>query len=334
MKCKLYDNILDTVGHTPIVKLNKVTKDIQSNIYAKLEFFNPTGSSKDRIAKHLVEKALERGSIKKGQALIEKSSGNTGIALAMAASQNECKLKVVLKDYIAQEKITLLEAMGVNVVKVDSTLPPEAPASYTNIIKTILEKDKGYHYYINQHNNLENIEAHYMTTGPEIWEQMNGEIDYLVAGIGTGGTISGTARYLKEKKPSIKIIGVDPVGSVFYDYFHTKKLKKPQPYRIEGLGDMTLIDCVDFTIIDDILQVSDFDAFISTRELIRKEGILAGGSSGAVLHCCLQLARLIDTNANIVTIFPDSAFRYTSTILNENWMQQNVFSSIVTAMAA
>lgn len=319
---KVYDNILELVGNTPMVKINKVTAEIQSHVYAKLEFLNPMGSVKDRIARYMIEKAEKKGKIREGQLIIENSSGNTALGLALVAIQKGYKLKVVVRDRISKEKIDQLKALGVDVFTVDSTLPPESPDSYNNITPRLMAQTPDC-FFPDQHNNRENNEAHYYNTGPEIWEQMEGQIDFLVAGMGTGGTIGGTAKFLKEKDPHIKIIAIDPEGSIFYDYFHHKKMITPYPYLMEGLGDEFLINCADFTHIDDIYKISDREAFHHARRLVREEGILAGGSSGAALWAVLKLGRTLKKPARIVTIFPDSASRYLSTIFNDDWMRAN-----------
>ncbi|MCK4836705.1 MAG: cysteine synthase family protein [Candidatus Aminicenantes bacterium] len=321
---KPYKSILDVVGNTPIIQLNKITNNISSKIFAKLEFLNPMGSVKDRIAKYMIEKAEKNGKIKKGQLIIENSSGNTALGLALVAIQKGYKLKVMVRDRISQEKINQLKNLGVDVHLVDSTLPPESPSSYNNITPRIVKETPGC-YFPDQHNNRENNEAHYLTTGPEIWEQMERKIDYFVAGMGTGGTIGGVAQYLKEQDPGIKVIAIDPEGSIFYDYFHYKKLIKPYPYLIEGLGDEFLINCADFTHIDDIYQISDRDSFLYTRKLVKEEGIMGGGSSGAALWGVLKLAKSLDKPARIVTIFPDGSSRYLSTIFNDQWMKTHKF---------
>jgi len=228
---------------------------------------------------------------------------------------------MVVRDNISPEKIEFLKVLNVELVLVDHTLPPESPESYNNIAPRIA-KETPNGYYFNQHNNRENNETHYKTTGPEIWEQMEGKIDYFIAGIGTGGTICGVAKFLKEKDPKIRVVGVDPLGSVFFDHFHTKRVKKPSPYLLEGLGDEFLIDCVDFNLVDNIYQISDKQAFQMTRELANKEAILAGGSSGAAIWASLKLAKEIHGPARIVTIFPDSANRYLSTIYNDDWLRE------------
>ncbi len=316
-------NILEGIGNTPLVKLNHFSKDSQAEIFAKLEFLNPMGSIKDRVAHHMVAKAEKDGRLSPGATIIDNSSGNTALALAMVCAIKRYKLKMVVRDNLSSEKIKFLKALNVGLVFVDHALPPESPKSYNNITPLIVEQTPN-SYYFDQHNNRDNSEAHYLSTGPEIWEQMEGKIDYFVAGMGTGGTISGVARYLKEKEPNIKIIGVDPQGSVFYDYFHSQTLITPSPYLLEGLGDEFLIKCVDFSLIDEIYQITDMDAFHMTRQLAFKEAVFAGGSSGAVLWACMQLAEKIDGRARIVTIFADAATRYLSTIYNDEWLLEKV----------
>ena len=318
---KYYENILEGIGNTPLIKLNRITKGLKADIFAKLEFLNPMGSVKDRIAIHMIERAEEEGRIKPGDTIVDNSSGNTALALAMVCALKGYKVKMVVRDNLSSEKIKFLKAFNVELVMVDHTLPPESPDSYNNIAPRIAKETPG-GYYFDQHNNRENNETHYETTGPEIWEQMEGQIDYFVAGVGTGGTICGASKFLKEKDPNIKVIGVDPVGSIFYDYFHSKKLVKPSPYLMEGLGDEFLIGCVDFSLIDDIYKISDKDAFLTARKLADKEGILAGGSSGATIWASLKLAQEIDRPARIVTIFADAATRYLSSIYNDEWLKE------------
>jgi cystathionine beta-synthase len=309
------------IGNTPLIRLFRITEGIQAEIYAKLEFLNPIGSIKDRIVKHMLEKAEEEGRIKPGDTIIDNSSGNTALALAVLCTLKGYKLKMVVRDNLSGEKIKLLKALKVDMVFVDHTLEPESADSYNNITPGIAaETPNG--YYFDQHNNRENNEAHYLTTGPEIWEQMEGRIDYFVAGMGTGGTVCGSGKYLKERDPGIRVVGADPVGSVFYSYFKTGKTEKPSPYLLEGLGDEFLIGCVDFDVLDDIVQVSDKQAFLTARKLADVEGIMAGGSSGAALCACLDLARSLDRPARIVTVFPDSAYRYLSTVYNDEWLRE------------
>jgi cystathionine beta-synthase len=315
-----YQSIIDTIGHTPLVKLNRVASDIPGEVFAKLEFLNPMGSSKDRIARYMIEKAEKEGKIKKGDLIIENSSGNTAMGLALIAIQKGYRLKVIVRDRISREKLDQLKALGVEIHMVDSSLPPESPYSYNNITP-LMARETPNCYFPDQHNNRDNNEAHYLGTGPEIWEQMQGKIDYFVAGIGTGGTIGGTARFLKEKDPAIEVIAIDPAGSVFYGHFNKQKNIASAPYLLEGLGDEFMIHCADFSVIDEMFQVSDKEAFQAARELALREGILAGGSSGAALWGVRQLAKKLNRPARIVTVFPDGASRYLSTIYNDDWLK-------------
>lgn len=324
-----HTDILEGIGNTPLIRLSHFGKESQAEIFAKLEFLNPMGSIKDRVAHHMIAKAEKDGRLIPGALIIDNSSGNTALALAMVCAIKGYKLKMVVRDNLSSEKIKFLKALNVGLVFVDHTLPPESPKSYNNITPSIVEQTPN-SYYLDQHNNRDNGETHYLSTGPEIWEQMEGKIDYFVAGMGTGGTISGVARFLKEKDPNIKIIGVDPKGSVFHDYFHSQTLITPGPYLLEGLGDEFLIKCVDFSLIDDICQITDFDAFHMTRQLAFKEAVFAGGSSGAALWVCMQLAKKIGHRARIVTVFADTASRYLSTIYNDEWLLDKVGLDIQT----
>lgn len=319
-----HDGILECVGNTPLVRLKEITRGLQADVFAKLEFMNPMGSIKDRIAKYMLEKAEKDGKIEPGYTIIDNSSGNTALGLAMVCSLKGYHLKIVVRDSISAEKVQFLRALDVEIVMVDSTLPPSSPDSYNNITPRLAEKTPRT-YYLDQHNNRDNNETHQMTTGPEIWEQMEGKIDYFVSGIGTGGTICGVADFLKKKDPSIKVVAVDPVGSIFYNYFHHKRIVEPSHYIIEGLGDEFLIGCVEFSLIDDFYQITDKQAFQMTRKLATTESILAGGSSGAAVWACLKLAREIEEPARIVTLLPDSANRYLSTIYNDDWLKKMGF---------
>ncbi len=316
---KIFVNFLDLIGNTPLLKLNKITKDFNFNLFAKLEFLNPTGSIKDRTAKFMILKAEREGKIKPGDTIIENSSGNMALSLALVAIHRGYKLKVVVRDTISKEKLKMINALGAETIKADTSLPPESPYSYNNLASN-LAKQMGNLYFPDQHNNKDNNEAHYSTTGPEIWEQMGEEIDFFIAGMGTGGTIGGAGKFLKEKNPKIKVIAVDIEGSVFTDYFKTGKLVKPKPYLLEGLGDEFLIGCADFDVLNDIVQVSDKEAFYMTKRLCMEEGILAGGSSGAVLAAIFKIANKIPAGSRVATIFPDSAFRYISTIFDDDWL--------------
>jgi cystathionine beta-synthase len=314
---KKVDTLLEAIGNTPMVRLNNITKGIKSEIWAKLEFMNPGGSIKDRIAKYMVEKAEKCGRLKPGNIIIENSSGNTAMGLAVVALHKGYRCKIVIRDTTSKEKIRMLENLGAEVVLVDASLPPEDENSYNNYARKLAAETPN-SIYIDQHNNLDNNETHYKTTGPEIWEQMNGKIDYFVAGMGTGGTICGAGKFLKEKNPNIKIIAVDPVGSVFYDYFKTGKLICPSRYKVEGLGDEFILPTTQFQYLDDIIQVKDEISFEYTLKLAREEGIVAGGSSGAAVYSVLKLAAGLSKPAKIVTLFPDSGYKYFSSIYSVN----------------
>ena len=317
-------SVLEAIGNTPLVRLRKVVEHLPVEAFAKLEFMNPMGSSKDRISKYMIEAAERDGRLKPGDLIIENSSGNTAMGLALLAIQKGYRIKVVVRDTSSQEKLNQLLALGAQVHMADTSLPPEHPDSYNNITPRLARETPNC-FFPDQHENRENNAAHYHGTGPELWEQMEGRIDYLVAGAGTGGTIGGVGRYLKEQDPKIKVIAVDPVGSVFSPHFHGEKNPKAGPYKIEGLGDEFLIGTMDFGVLDDMMQVTDRQAFHHARRLVREEGILGGGSSGAALWAVLELARRLpasDRPARIVTVFPDGAGRYLSSIFNDAWLAE------------
>lgn len=322
MRNYCYNSIVDAIGRTPIVKLTNISKGLKANIYAKLEFMNPGGSIKDRVAKYMIEKAEREGKIKPGDTIVENSSGNTAMGLAIVCRQKGYKLKVIVRDTMSKEKLKMLDVLGVDTVRVDASLPPEHPESYNNYAYNLCKENPSL-YYIDQHNNLDNNESHYMTTGPEIWEQMNGEVDYFIGAVGTGGTLTGAGKFLKEKNPDLKVIGLDPVGSIFYDYFKSKKLITPQKYLIEGMGDEFLIKTAQLELLDDMYQVEDKKAFGWTKKLAFEEGILSGGTSGANVWGAIKLAKEIDREANIVTLICDSGYKYFSTIYNEDWLAAN-----------
>ncbi len=314
------NNVLEAIGNTPLVKLEKVTKGIKSHIYAKLECMNPGGSIKDRMALYMIEDAEKKGLLKKGGTIVENTSGNTGVGLALIAAIKGYKAIFTMPDKMSKEKQDLLKAYGAEVIITPTDVPSNDPRSYYETAKRIAAETKN-SFYVNQYNNPMNPEAHYRTTGPEIWRQCNGKVDYLVVGIGTGGTMTGVGKYLKEQNPAIKVIGVDPIGSIFYDYFKHKEMVKPQVYQVEGIGEDFLVGAIDFSIMDDIIRINDRDSFHMARRLAREEGIFSGGSSGAALHATLKLAEKLESSKSIVTIFPDSGTRYLSKMYNDGWMK-------------
>ncbi len=316
---KVYSNIIETIGNTPMVRINRIG-DQRNNVYGKLEFFNPSGSVKDRMAKHILEKAEKSRLLKRS--IVENSSGNTGSALAMISAVKGYSCLITIPDKMSDEKVNLMKAYGSEVMVTKTDVPYDSPESYYSLARRIA-KERGA-YYPDQYNNPDNIEAHYVSTGPEIWDQMDGKVDVLVAGIGTGGTISGIGKFLKEKRRDIKVIGADPEGSVFYDYFNTRKLPQPHVYKVEGIGEDYLVKAVDFSVIDDIVRVNDKESFLMTRRLAREEGIFAGGSSGAAMVAALKISENYE-GKNIVVIFPDSGYRYLSKIYSDNWMKNNGF---------
>ena len=331
---RVYDCISDAVGWTPLVRLGPCLEDLDSSegggaeVFAKIEFMNPMGSVKDRIARYMVENALADGRLRPGDVLVENSSGNTAMGLAMMATLHGLRCKMVVRQQTSAIKLDALRAMGVELILVDGTLPPEHPDSYNQKAKQVAAETPGA-FFPDQHNNRENNEAHYETTGPEIWKQMDGRIDYLVAGMGTGGTVSGVARYLKEQDPGVRVVAIDVEGSIFTEYFRSGEVVMPRNYLLEGLGDEEVIGCPEFERIDEMLQVSDRDAFCAARHLARTEAILAGGSSGAALWGVRQVAARardeLGRPARIVTVLPDSGYRYLSSIYNDDWMEARGF---------
>ncbi len=317
-------SLLDYVGNTPLIRLEHLSEGIRPAVWAKLEYFNPTGSVKDRMAKYMVADAEENGLLQPGGVIVENSSGNTGASLAMIASVKGYQCIITMPDKMSAEKKNVMQALGARVVVTRTDVAADSPESYYSIARKIA-RETPKSWYPDQYNNPKNIEAHYASTGPEIWEQTGGRIDYFVAGMGTGGTISGAGKYLKERNPDIQIIGVDPEGSVFYEYFKTGKAGSFHVYKVEGIGEDYLVKDVDFGLLDDIIRVSDRNSFLTARTLARKEGIFAGGSSGAAVWAALQVAAEVDAGKNIVVMIPDSGNRYLSKFYNDEWMKQNGF---------
>ena len=322
------NTILDLVGQTPIVKLHRITKDLPGNYYAKIEAFNPGHSAKDRIALHIVENAEKKGLIKPGDTIVETTSGNTGFSLAMIAMVKGYKCILAVSDKSSQHKIEVLKTMGAEVHICPAFVPADDPRSYYETAKRI-HKETPNSIYINQYFNELNIEAHYYSTGPEIWEQTQGKITHLVAASGTGGTISGTGRYLKEKNPDIKILGVDAIGSVIKKYHETGELDTDEiaPYKIEGLGKNLIPTATDFDVVDKYEKVSDKDAAFVARDLIKQEGLFCGYTSGAVIQALKQYAVKgeFTKDSFVVVILPDHGIRYTDKIYSDTWMEEQGF---------
>lgn len=318
-----YNNILETIGNTPVVKINKLNPNPNVLILAKLEFMNPGGSIKDRIGITMIEDAEKNGQLKKGGTIIEPTSGNTGVGLAMASAIKGYDTIFVMPDKMSDEKINLLKSYGAKVVITPTAVSPDDPRSYYQVSER-LTKEIPNSFKPNQYSNSVNPKTHYDTTGPEIWQQTDGKVTHVVIGMGTGGTISGIGKFLKRKNPKIKIIGADPIGSIYYQYFKTKKIPNIfKTYKVEGVGEDFIPSTIDFSVIDDVIPVSDKSCFTTARNLARKEGILAGGSSGMALFAAQKVAKSLEKGL-IVVIFPDSGKSYLSKFYNDDWMRKEM----------
>lgn len=327
-----YNNVLELIGNTPLIKLNKVTENIEGNFYAKVEAFNPGHSSKDRIALYIIEEAEKRGLLSPGDTIIETTSGNTGFSLAMVSIIKGYNCILAVSSKSSKDKIDMLRSLGAKVYVCPAHVAADDERSYYSVAKRLHEETKG-SVYINQYFNQLNIDAHYNTTGPEIWKQTNGKITHLVACSGTGGTISGTAKYLKEQNPNIKILAVDAFGSVLKKYHETKEFDTDEiyPYRIEGLGKNLIPSATDFDVIDKFMKVTDEESAHSAREITRKEGLFVGYTSGAVLQAIRQYGEEgeFTKDSNVIAIFPDHGSRYMSKVFSDDWMnEQGFFDSI------
>ncbi|MFS8637313.1 MAG: pyridoxal-phosphate dependent enzyme [Gemmatimonadota bacterium] len=318
-----YANVLETIGWTPLIRLNRVTNGIRTPVYAKAEFYNPGGSVKDRIGPAIIEAAEREGKLRPGGVIVEGTSGNTGIGLAIAAAVKGYRCIFTIPDKMSQEKVRLLKAFGAEVIVTPTAVPPDHPDNYVMMAKRIAQETPGA-ILANQFYNQANPEAHYRTTGPEIWEQTQGRVTHLVASAGTGGTISGTGKYLKEQNPAIRVIAGDPDGSVFAEYHRTGQVGEGRPYKVEGIGNDKIPSTLWFDVIDEMRTVSDRDAFRMARRLTREEGLFVGGSAGLIVHLAVQIAREVDDpDALIVCVLPDTGERYLSKVYNDEWLREN-----------
>jgi len=322
---KFHPTILSTLGHTPLVRLNKIVKGYKGHYFAKVEFFNPGSSVKDRIGLEMIEEAEREGRLRLGGTIVEATSGNTGLGLAIVAAVKGYKCVFTIPDKVSIEKIRLLKAFGAEVIVTPTAVAHDSPESYTEVAKKIVRETPN-SILANQYFNPRNPETHYKTTGPEIWEQTGGQIDYFVCGIGTGGTISGVGKYLKEQNANVKVIGVDPKGSVLREYFYTKKFSPVfTTYKVEGIGQDWIPGTLNFDVIDEMVEVTDKESFLMARKLTREEGIFAGGSGGTAMAGALKLGdRMKDTDV-VVVLLPDTGERYLSKVYNEDWMRENGF---------
>lgn len=322
---KYYENVLGLIGNTPMVKLNRMCDDTMALVLMKLEQFNPGGSVKDRMAVYMIRRAIAEGLIKPGGTFVESTSGNTGLGIAMTAAVLGYRTLCTIPDKMSKEKIDMLKAFGTEVLVTRTDLPHDHPESYVEIAKR-MAKEIPNAYYTDQYNNMDNPQAHYLTTGPEIWKDTDGKIDCFVGGIGTGGTISGAGRYLKEKASEagrqLRIVCPDPVGSIYFDVFHHgKELREPGIYRVEGIGHDFMVGTLDMSVIDDVMEVTDRESFLTARRLVREEGIFAGGSAGTAVFGALKVAKELGPGKVVVVIIPDSGDRYISKYFSDEWMK-------------
>ncbi len=329
---KAYDNVLGLIGNTPLIRLSKITESLPGNFYAKVEAFNPGHSTKDRIALYIIEEAEKQGILTPGDTIIETTSGNTGFSLAMVSIIKGYNCILAVSSKSSKDKIDMLRSLGAKVYVCPAHVSADDERSYYNVAKRLHEETKG-SIYINQYFNQLNIDAHYKSTGPEIWEQTNGKITHLIACSGTGGTISGAAKFLKEKNPKIRILGVDAFGSVLKKYHETKEFDTNEiyPYRIEGLGKNLIPTATDFDLIDHFMKVTDEESAHTTREIVKREGLFVGYTSGAVMQAIKQYAEEGEFNetSNVIAIFPDHGSRYMSKVFSDDWMnEQGFFDSI------
>lgn len=324
----VYDNLLDLIGNTPLLQLKKITQGLEGQYFAKIEAFNAGQSSKDRIAKFIIEQAEAKGILKEGSTIVETSSGNTGFSLSMIGAIKGYRCIIAISDKSSMDKVDMLQALGAEVHLCPANVPADDPRSYYEVAKRIHQETPN-SVYINQYFNALNIEAHYRSTGPEIWEQTQGKVTHVVVCSGTGGTISGIGRFLKEKNPNVKILGVDAFGSAIKKYHETRELDPNEiyPYKIEGLGKNLIPTATDFDVIDKFIKVTDKDSALMAREMAKTEGLFLGYTCGAAMQAVKQYAQMgeFDKNSIVVVLFPDHGSRYMSKIYNNEWMKQQNF---------
>jgi len=321
----VHSTILSAIGQTPLVRLNKLVGPNDATVYAKCEFLNPGGSIKDRMALHIIEKGEREGKLKPGGVIVENTSGNTGMGVALAAAVKGYRCIFTMPDKMSAEKINRLKALGAQVVVTPTNVPADSPQSYYETAKRIARETPG-SFYLNQYHNPDNGEAHYLSTAPELWEQLEGRLDAFVTGLGTGGTMTGVGKFLKEKNPAIRNVGVDPVGSVYQGYFQTGKLPEPYVYKVEGIGEDMLCKALDFSVIDEIRQVDDQQSFNAARRLAREEGLFGGGSSGSAVHVALEVARELGKGKVVTVVLTDTGNNYITKFFNDEWMKDNGFA--------
>lgn len=329
-----YGDVLETIGWTPLIRLNRVTAGVRTPVYGKAEFFNPGGSVKDRIGVAIIEDAERRGQLKPGGVIVEGTSGNTGVGLALAAALKGYRCIFTMPDKMSSEKVRLLKAFGAEVVITPTAVPPDHPDNYVMKAKAIVKQTPNA-VLANQFYNQVNPEAHYRTTGPEIWEQTEGKVTHLIGGSGTGGTLSGAGRYLKQQNPAIKIVVAEPEGSVYAEYARTQRVAEGHPYKVEGIGGDKIPETMHFDVLDDFHSVSDRDAFQMARRLTREEGLFVGGSTGLIVTVALRVAREVDDpHACVVAILCDTGERYLSKVFNDEWLQENQLLEVERVTAA
>ncbi|MBP1632784.1 MAG: cystathionine beta-synthase [Acidobacteria bacterium] len=319
---RCFESVLETVGGTPLIRLRSVARHAPPVILGKMESRNPGGSVKDRIGLALVEAAERDGSLRPGGTIVECTSGNTGVGLALAAALKGYHAVFCMPDKVSREKVTLLKAFGAEVVLAPTAVAPDAPESFYQVARRIARERPGA-VLTNQYDNPANPAAHYRTTGPEIWEQTAGQIDAFVAGMGTGGTVTGVGRYLKEQNPRVRVVGADPVGSILLEHFKTGKLVEGHPYKVEGIGEDWIPSVIDWSVVDDVVQVGDRQALNMARRLAREEGLFCGGSSGAAVCAALEVAREMGPDRLVVVMLPDTGERYLSKVHSDEWMRDN-----------